>query len=157
MSLAAYATETNNYSGLPFEMHWKLSSKARIASDFSTLLRIKQGEKRKRCHSEIGFPTLWCGRTVSRAVGVRSRDYQIFLDRVVYFIFLTMVLCCARFARGSSAINADLAPTRSMPERPPFAVKRGARRPQCLVEVTPEVTIRLTQSNLYGPFSRARN
>ena len=58
MSLAAYATETNNYSGLPFEMHWKLSSKARIASDFSTLLRIKQGEKRKRCHSEIGFPTL---------------------------------------------------------------------------------------------------
>ena len=23
---------------------------------------------------------LWCGRTVSRAVGVRSRDYQIFSD-----------------------------------------------------------------------------
>ena len=31
-------------------MHWKLSSKARTASDFSTVLRIKQGEKRKRCH-----------------------------------------------------------------------------------------------------------
>ena len=43
----------SSYSGLPFEMHWKLPSKARIASDFSTLLRIKQGEKRKRCHSEI--------------------------------------------------------------------------------------------------------
>ena len=25
-------------------MHWKLSSKARIASEFSTVLRIKQGE-----------------------------------------------------------------------------------------------------------------
>ena len=25
-------------------MHWKLSSKARIASDFATLLRIKQDE-----------------------------------------------------------------------------------------------------------------
>ena len=24
---------------------------------------------------------LWCGRTVSRAVRVRSRDYQIFSDR----------------------------------------------------------------------------
>ena len=34
-----------------------LSSKARIASDFSTLLRIKQGEKRKRCHQKFGFTT----------------------------------------------------------------------------------------------------
>ena len=39
-------------------MHWKLSSKARIASDFSTLLRIKQGEKRKRCHPKSDF-RLW--------------------------------------------------------------------------------------------------
>ena len=47
-----------NQTWLPLEMHWKLvSSKARIASDFSTLLRVKQGEKRKRCHSEIRFPT----------------------------------------------------------------------------------------------------
>ena len=36
----------NNYSGVPFEMQlWKVSSKASIASDFATLLRIKQGEK----------------------------------------------------------------------------------------------------------------
>ena len=39
-------------------MHWKLSSKARIASDFSTLLRIEQGEKRKRCHPKSDF-RLW--------------------------------------------------------------------------------------------------
>ena len=38
-------------------MHWKLSSKAKIASDFSTLLRIKQGEKRKRCHPKSDFLT----------------------------------------------------------------------------------------------------
>ena len=34
---------------------WKLSSKAVIASDFSTLLRVKQGEKRKRCHPKSDF------------------------------------------------------------------------------------------------------
>ena len=39
-------------------MHWKLSSKARIASDFSTLLRIKQGEKRTQCHPKSDF-RLW--------------------------------------------------------------------------------------------------
>ena len=40
-------------SGLPFKMQsWKVSSKASIASDFATLLRIKQGAKRKRCHSK---------------------------------------------------------------------------------------------------------
>ena len=50
--------KATNQLWLPFEMHWKLSSEARIASDFSTLLRVKQGEKRKRCHSEIGFSTL---------------------------------------------------------------------------------------------------
>ena len=32
---------------------WKVSSKASIASDFSTLLRIKQDKKRKRCHPRI--------------------------------------------------------------------------------------------------------
>ena len=37
---------------------WKLSSKARIAWDFWTLLRIKQGEKRKRCHPKSDF-RLW--------------------------------------------------------------------------------------------------
>ena len=37
---------------------WKLSSKAIIASDFSTLLRIKQGEKRKRCDPKWDF-RLW--------------------------------------------------------------------------------------------------
>ena len=37
---------------------WKLSSKAGIAWDFWTLLRIKQGEKRKRCHPKSGF-RLW--------------------------------------------------------------------------------------------------
>ena len=35
---------------------WKLSSKPRIASDFSTLLGIKQGEKRKRCHFSTKKP-----------------------------------------------------------------------------------------------------
>ena len=50
--------KATNQLWLPFEMHWKLSSKAGIASDFSTLLGVKQGEKRKRCHSEIGFSTL---------------------------------------------------------------------------------------------------
>ena len=39
-------------------MLWKLSSKARIASDFSTLLRIKQGEKRIRCLPKSDF-RLW--------------------------------------------------------------------------------------------------
>ena len=39
-------------------MHWKLSSKAKIASDFSTLLHIKQGEKRKRWHPKSDF-RLW--------------------------------------------------------------------------------------------------
>ena len=39
-------------------MHLKLSSKAKIASDFSTLLRIKLGEKRKRCHPKSDF-RLW--------------------------------------------------------------------------------------------------
>ena len=35
----------NNYSGLPSRFSsWKVSSKAGIASDFATLLRIKQGE-----------------------------------------------------------------------------------------------------------------
>ena len=37
---------------------WKVSSKASIASDFATLLRIKQGEKRKRCHPKSDF-RLW--------------------------------------------------------------------------------------------------
>ena len=37
---------------------WKLSSKVRIAWDFSTLLRIKQGAKRKRCHPKSDF-RLW--------------------------------------------------------------------------------------------------
>ena len=37
---------------------WKLSSKARIAWDFWTLLRIKQGEKRERCHRKSDFG-LW--------------------------------------------------------------------------------------------------
>ena len=36
-------------------MHWKRSSKARIASDISTVLRIRQGEKRKRCHPKSVF------------------------------------------------------------------------------------------------------
>ena len=36
----------------------KLSSKARIAWDFSTLLHIKQGEKRKRYHPKSDF-RLW--------------------------------------------------------------------------------------------------
>ena len=31
------------------------SSKARLASDFSTLSRIKQGEKGKRCHPKSDF------------------------------------------------------------------------------------------------------
>ena len=38
---------------------WKPSSKAGIACDFSTLLRIKQGEKRKRCHWQADFRWLW--------------------------------------------------------------------------------------------------
>ena len=37
---------------------WKVSSRASIASDFATLLRIKQGEKRKRCHPKSDF-RLW--------------------------------------------------------------------------------------------------
>ena len=37
---------------------WKVSSKASIASDFSTLLGIKQGEKRKQCHPKSDF-RLW--------------------------------------------------------------------------------------------------
>ena len=37
---------------------WKVSSKASIASDFATLSRIKQGEKRKRCHPKLDF-RLW--------------------------------------------------------------------------------------------------
>ena len=46
------------------------------------------------------------GRSLGRAVGVRSRDYQIFSDGwVAYHIFLPMVLRCARFARKSFAIN----------------------------------------------------
>ena len=36
-------------------MQWKLSSKAKIASEFSTLLRIKQGETRKRCYPGSDF------------------------------------------------------------------------------------------------------
>ena len=43
------------------------------------------------CHtcwlSYFTLVCLWCGRTVGRSVGVRSRDYQI-----VYHIFLPMVL-----------------------------------------------------------------
>ena len=39
-------------------MHCKLLSKATIASDFSTLLCIKQGEKRKRYHPKSDF-RLW--------------------------------------------------------------------------------------------------
>ena len=36
-----------NYSGLPVEMHFlKPSIQVRIVWDFTTLLRIKQGEKR---------------------------------------------------------------------------------------------------------------
>ena len=37
---------------------WKVTSKASIASHFSTLLRIKQGEKRKWCHLKSDFG-LW--------------------------------------------------------------------------------------------------
>ena len=40
---------------------------------------------------------LWWGRTVARVVGVWSRDYQIFLDGLVYF--LTHGAPLARFAR----------------------------------------------------------
>ena len=43
------------------------------------------------CHTRLlsyfTLVCLWCGRTVGRSVGVRSRDYQI-----VYHIFLPMVL-----------------------------------------------------------------
>ena len=42
---------------------WKLSSKARIASDLLTLLRLKQGEKRK-CHPKSDF-RLWQATYVS--------------------------------------------------------------------------------------------
>ena len=49
----------NNYLSLPFEKQpWKVSSKASIASDFATLLRIKQGKKRKRCYPKSDF-RLW--------------------------------------------------------------------------------------------------
>ena len=51
---------------------------------------------------------LWCGRTVARAVVVRSRDYQIFsVCRLLHF--LTHGARLARFARESSAIIEVLA------------------------------------------------
>ena len=43
---------------------------------------------------------LWCGRMVGRSVGVRSRDYQIFLDG--WFATFSYPWCSA--ARESSAI-----------------------------------------------------
>ena len=43
---------------MQFLSSWKVSRKASIASDFSTLLRIKQGEKRKQCHPKSDF-RLW--------------------------------------------------------------------------------------------------
>ena len=45
---------------------------------------------------------LWCGRTVGWAVGVRSRDYQIFSDRQITTFSYPWF-----FARESSAINLN--------------------------------------------------
>ena len=50
-------TKYINYSGLPFEMHWKLSSKPRIASDFNPLTHQARW-KTKTMPSEIGFSPL---------------------------------------------------------------------------------------------------
>ena len=61
---------------------------------FSCLCFTRRGwlcELHLGCHtcllSYFTLVCLWCGRTVGRSVGVRSRDYQI-----VYHIFLPMVL-----------------------------------------------------------------
>ena len=53
-------------------MLWKPSGKARIASDFSTLLRIKQGEKRKRCHPKSDF-RLWQATFFSTKNPIKKR------------------------------------------------------------------------------------
>ena len=57
------------------------------------------------CHtcslSYFTLVCLWCGRTVGRAYGHMITKFS----RVDYFIFLPMVLRCARFAPESSATN----------------------------------------------------
>ena len=65
------------------------------------------------CHtcwmSYFTLVCLWRGQTDGRAVGRCTVTWSPnFLRWVVYHIFLSMVLCCASFARESSSINGLL-------------------------------------------------
>ena len=63
---------------------WKLSSKARIAWDFST--RIQQGEKRKRC--ETGFPTFTSGVFLNQKFNKKPamNNKRLLLAAVFHFV-----------------------------------------------------------------------
>ena len=72
---------------------WKPSSKARIASDFSTLLRIQQGQVEahfwKRCHHKTGFR--WLGKaehfsTKNPINKPAMKNKRIFIAAVFHFV-----------------------------------------------------------------------
>ena len=67
---------------------WKLSSKAGIAWDFSLLLRIKQGAKRKRCHRKSDF-RLWQATHFSTKNPVKKpamNNRRLLIAAVFYFV-----------------------------------------------------------------------
>ena len=67
---------------------WKLSSKARMAWDFSTLLSIQKGEKTETMPSEIVFPTSTSGAFLNQTVNKQtSHEKQRILDTAAVFQF----------------------------------------------------------------------
>ena len=69
-------------------MRWKLSSKGRITSDFSTLLRIKQGGKRKRCDTKTDF-RLWQATHFSTKNPINKpamNNWRLLIAAVFHFV-----------------------------------------------------------------------
>ena len=67
----------------------KLSSKARIAWVFSTLLGIKQGEKRKRCHPKSDI-RLWQAAHFSTKNPINKPDMnnrRLLISAVFHFVY----------------------------------------------------------------------
>ena len=66
---------------------WKLSSKARIAWDFLTLLSIQQDEKQKRCHPKSDF-RLWqeAHSSTKNSINKPTMNNRLFMAAVFHFV-----------------------------------------------------------------------
>ena len=77
-------TDTETISAFCFRLYWLFVVSALQDAGGYAISRQNNLELYLGYHtcwlSNLTLVYLWCGRTVSRAVGVRSRDYQIFSD-----------------------------------------------------------------------------